>query len=219
MKEINMGAAVVSNDKEVGRVERVVLNCDTYEASHLVVKPGNSLQSLLRLVPINWVTNVEHSKIHINRSEAELGALPIFEIKHYVRLDQLDQEHLEHPRSKVKPSDWINYFVPLVTHALGDPYDPLGVQVTDQLLSPSESAIRRGLPVESSDGAKIGEVHEVLFSEPDWRLSGVIIARGFIRTHPMKVPADWITGINSDKIQLNRTKSQVEDWEKQLEQE
>lgn len=215
MKEINIGAAVVSGGKEVGIVERVVLDCDFYEASHLVVKYGSTLQSQLRLMPIKWVTSAEREQVRINHSESDLAALPIFEMKHYVQLDRLDQEHLEHPRSKVKPSDWINYVVPLVAHALGDPYDPPGVRVTDQLLSPSESAIRRGLPVESSDGHKIGEVQEVLFSERDWRLSGVIIARGFIRTHPMKVPADWITRINSDKIQLNRTRSQVEDWERQ----
>ncbi len=215
MKEINIGAAVVSGEKEVGIVERVVLNCDDYEASHLVVKHGTALQSRLRLMPINWVLGADHEQVRIGQSESDLSALPTFEIKHYVQLDQLDQEQLEHPRSKIKPSDWINYVVPLVAHALGDPYDPPGIRVTDQMLSPTESAIKRGLPVESSDGHKIGEVQEILFSEPDWRLSGVIIARGFIITHPMKVPADWITRINSDKIQLNRTKSQVEDWEKQ----
>ena len=123
---------------------------------------------------------------------------------------------MEHPRSKIKPADWINYFVPLVAHALGEPYDPPGVRVTDQLISSSESVIRRGLSVESSDGYKVGEVQEVLFSEPDWRLSGVIIGRGFIRPHPMKTPADWITKITENKIVLNRTKSQVEEWEKAL---
>lgn len=214
MKEINIGAAVLSGNQEVGRVEQVVLNCEAYEASHLVVRCGGALQSQLRLMPIGWVMASEHNRIHIQHSEQELAALPNFELQHYVRLNQLDQEHLEHPRSKIKPADWINYFVPLVAHALGEPYDPPGVRVTDQLLSPSESAIRRGLPVESGDGYKVGEVNEVLFSEPDWRLSGVVIARGFIRTHPMKVPADWIVKITTDKIVLNRTKAQVQEWEK-----
>lgn len=215
MKEINIGAVVLSGNQEVGRVEQVVLDCEAYEASHLVVRRGGALQSQLSLMPIRWVTASEHNRIHIGHSEQELAALPNFELQHYVRLNQLDQEHLEHPRSKIKPADWINYFVPLVAHALGEPYDPPGVRVTDQLLSASESAIRRGLPVESGDGYKVGEVHEALFSEPDWRLSGVVIARGFIRTHPMKVPADWIVKITADKIVLNRTKAQVEEWEKQ----
>lgn len=213
MKEINIGAVVLSGNRDIGRVEQVVLDCETFEASHLVVRCGGALQSQHRLMPIDWVTSAEHNRIHIEQTEDELTALPNFEVQHYVRLNQLDQEHLEHPRSKIKPADWINYLVPLVAHALGDPYDPPGVRVTESLLSASESAIRRGLPVESSDGYKVGEVQEVLFSEPDWRLSGVIIARGFILTHPMKVAADWITKITPEKISLNRTKAQVEEWE------
>lgn len=216
MKEINIGAAVLSGNNEIGRVERVVLDCNAYEASHLVVRCGGALQSQFRLMPIDWVTSAEHDRVQIGHSEGDLGGLPSFEVKHYARLDQWNREHLEHPRLKIKPADWINYFVPLVAHALGEPYDPPGVRVTDQLISPSESAIRRGLPVESGDGYKVGEVHEVLFSEPDWRLSGVIIGRGFILPHPMKVPADWITKITEEKIVLNRTKAQVEEWEKAL---
>jgi uncharacterized protein YrrD len=215
MKEINIGAVVLSGNQDIGRVEQVVLDCETFEASHLVVRCGGALQSQHQLMPIGWVTNSEHNRVHIEHSEEELTALPNFELQHYVRLNQLDQEHLEHPRSKIKPADWINYLVPLVAHALGDPYDPPGVRVTEPLLSASESAIHRGLLVESSDGYKVGEVQEVLFSEPDWRLSGVVIARGFILTHPMKVAADWITNITPEKILLNRTKAQVEEWEKQ----
>ncbi|MGH9799930.1 MAG: hypothetical protein ACRD82_06150, partial [Blastocatellia bacterium] len=142
MKEINIGAAVLSGNQELGRVEQVVLDCETYEASQLVVRRGNALQSQLRLMPVGWVTGAEHNRVHISHSEEELAALPNFEVQHFIRLNQLDQEHLEHPRSKIKPSDWINYFVPLVAHALGEPYDPPGVRITDQLLSPNESAIR-----------------------------------------------------------------------------
>ncbi|MFN0110444.1 MAG: PRC-barrel domain-containing protein [Blastocatellia bacterium] len=215
MREINIGAVVLSGNQDVGRVEQVVLDCESFEASHLVVRCGGALQSQHRLMPIGWVISAERDHIHIEQTEDELMALSNFEVQHYVRLNQLDQEHLEHPRSKIKPSDWINYVVPLVAHALGDPYDPPGVRVTEPLLSASESAIRRGLLVESSDGYKIGEVQEVLFSEPDWRLNGVVIARGFILTHPMKVAADWITKITPEMILLNRTKTQVEEWEKQ----
>ena len=215
MKEINIGAAVFSNHREVGKVEQVVLDCESYEASHLVVKHGGPLQPQHLLMPIGWVTNAEHNRVYINHSEEELTDLPNFETQHYARLDGLDQEHLEHPRSKVKPADWINYFVPLVTRSLGEAYSPPGVVVTDSLLSANENAIPRGLPVESSDGHKVGEVQEVLFSEPDWRLSGVIIGRGFIRTHPLRVAADWISRISGDKIVLNRSKAQVEQWEKE----
>ncbi|MBK9708743.1 MAG: PRC-barrel domain-containing protein [Acidobacteria bacterium] len=90
-----------------------------------------------------------------------------------------------------------------------------GVLVTDQLVTPSESTIKRGLAVESSDGHKMGEVQEVLLSEPEWRLSGIIIARGFVLKHPMRLPGDWIAMIERERIVLNRSREQVETWEKQ----
>jgi hypothetical protein len=41
------------------------------------------------------------------------------------------------------------------------------------------------------------------------------MARGFVLKHPMRVPADWIAKIERERIVLNRSKQQVEDWEKQ----
>lgn len=216
MIEINIGATVESRGHEIGRIERVVLDRETYEAAHLVVRRGGALSQKLVVMPLRWIVGSEHDKVSIDRSAEELDNLPLFETQHYVRLDELDQEHLEHPRSKVKPSDWINYFVPLVANAFGDPLHTPGVVVTDQMLAPNESVIRRGLPVESSDFHKIGEVQEVLFSEPDWRLSGLIIGRGvMVLSHQMKIPADWVSKLEKERIILNRTKEQIEAWERQ----
>jgi uncharacterized protein YrrD len=215
MVEIKIGAIVESGGVEIGRIERVILDRDWYEVTHLVIKHGGGLNARHLLMPVNWMVRCDHNRVRIERSEEEISALTNFEVQHYVSLDHLDQEHLEHPRSKVKPSDWINYFVPLFANAFGDPFHTPGVLVTDQLLTPSESAIRRGINVESSDGHKLGEVHEVVLNEPDWRLSGIIMARGFVLKHPMRLPADWISKIERERIVLNRSKKQVVEWEKQ----
>jgi sporulation protein YlmC with PRC-barrel domain len=215
MIEINIGAAVESRGREVGRIEQVILDRENYEATHLVVRLGGPINARHILMPLNWVIRSERDRVRIDRSEDEIAGMPNFEMQHYVRLDRLDEDHVEHPRSKIRPSDWINYFVPFVANAFGEPYHPPGVVVTDQLLSPSESPVRRGTPVESSDGHKVGEIHEVLLSPPDWRLSGVIITRGFVLKHPMRVAADWVAKIERERIVLNRSKQQVADWERQ----
>ncbi|HKX31901.1 MAG TPA: hypothetical protein VJ302_29715 [Blastocatellia bacterium] len=212
---INIGAPIDNGEHEIGNVEGVVLDRDEFEVTHLVVKGGKTVRTDHLLMPAEWVTGSDRGRIRIERKDDEIAALPSFEVRHYVRLDQLEEEHLEHPRSKVKPSDWINYFVPLFANAFGDPLHTPGVLVTDQLLSPSESIIRRGINVESSDGHKIGELHELLLSEPDWRLSGIIISWGFVLKHPMRVPADWLAKVERERIILNRSKKQVEDWQRQ----
>jgi hypothetical protein len=47
-------------------------------------------------------------------------------------------------------------------------------------------------------------------------LSGIVITRGFVLKHPMRVPADWVARIGRDRITLNRSRQQFEDWERQL---
>lgn len=215
MIEINIGASVESEGREIGRIERVILDRTSFEATHLVIRHGGALQSRQVLMPLGWVTHSEHDKVTTIHKEEEIVELPSFELKHYVGLDKFEQEQAEHPRSKIKPMDWVNYVVPLVANAFGDPLHTPGVLVTDQLVTPSESTIKRGLAVESSDGHKMGEVHEVLLSEPEWRLSGIIMARGFVLKHPMRLPGDWIAMIERERIVLNRTREQVETWEKQ----
>lgn len=215
MIEINIGAAVESESREVGRVERVVLDRDWHEATHLIVKYGGLLNPRQVLMPIGWVRRAEHNRVQIEQTAAELEALPGFEVQHYARLDELERKDLERHRSKIKPADWVNYVVPLVANAFGDPFHTLGVVVTERMLEPTESAIRRGLVVESSDGHKVGEVHEVLLSEPDRRLNGLIIGRGLVLTHDLQIPADWITRIESSRIVLNRRKRQIEDYERE----
>ena len=213
MIEIKIGAAVKSEGREVGRVARIVLDRNSYEGTHVVVKYGGPLNGRHVLMPLDWISGSEPDQVRIERTGAQLAELPDFEVEHYARLDELDREEFEHPRSKVKPSNWVNYVVPLVANAFGDPYHTPGVVVTDQMVKPSEGIIRRGCAVESRDGHKVGQVQELLLSEPDWRLTGVIIERGFVLTHPMRIPADWITRIGRDRIVLNRTREQVEAWE------
>lgn len=240
MLEINIGSTVESQGREVGRVERVILDRESYEATHLVIRRGGRLHPQHLLMPMDWIVSAERDCVRTNRADDEVAALPSFEMRHYVRLDELEQEHREHPRSRIKPADWINYFVPIVTRALGELYSPPGVAVTDQLLSPNESAIRRGLAVESNDGHQVGEVQEIFLSEPDWRLSGFAIKRPLLNVvnevlradwemlraelsptrnaaHKglLRVPADWIARIEGDRIVLNRSRQQVDDWERQ----
>lgn len=214
MIEINIGASVEYAGRQIGRVESVVLDRENYEATHLVVRHGNALQRDLRLMPIGWVRASTHDRVEIAHTEEELSSLTRFEVQHYTSLDEARDE-LEQTRSRIRPADWINYFVPLVAKAFGEPVQAPGIVITDRMLEPSESTVGRGLAVESSDGHRVGSVHEVLLSQPDWRLSGVIIERGLVRTHLMRLPADWIARVERDRLVLNRTREQVEDWERE----
>jgi len=212
MIEINIGTAIEHEGREIGRIEKIILDRSSFEATHLVVRLRKPLRSELLLMPLEWVIGSAQHCLRIGHAESEFEALQPFELQHYVRLDEA-REEFEHTRARIKPSDWVNYFVPFVANAFGDPLHAPGIVVTDRMMEPSESAIGRGLLVESSDGHRLGPVHEVLLSQPDWRLSGIIIERGFVRARPLRVPADWVGQVKEDRIVLNRTREQVELWE------
>jgi len=212
MIEINIGAVVESHDEEIGLIERVILDHNSFEAAHLVIRRGGALHPRHILMPVDWIVSASHDRLRIEQSVTELEALPNFETQHYVSLDHLDEEEWEHPRSRIRPTDWINYLVPLVANAFGDPYHTPGIVVTNQLMEATENAIVRGLRVESSDESMVGEVAEVLLSKPDWRLSALVITRGGDTAKPLRIPADWISIIQSDRILLNRTLEQFEAW-------
>ena len=219
MIEINIGTVVESHQEEIGLIERVILDHNSFEAAHLVIRRGGSLHPRHILMPVDWIVSASHDRLRIERSVAELEALPNFETQHYVSLDHLDEEQWEHPRSRIRPTDWINYLVPLVANAFGDPYHTPGIVVTNQLMEATENAIVRGLPVESSDETMVGEVAEVLLSKPDWRLSALVITQGVGTAKTLRVPADWIAIIQSDRILLNRNREQFESWAREQEEE
>lgn len=215
MIEIRIGAGLFSQGQDVGQIERVILDRETEEVTHLVVRHGGPLQSRLLVLPLAWVKRATHEQIETDRTGAQIEGLPNFETQHFVTLDQLAKEQGEHPGSKIRPADWIHYLVPLVANAFGDPYHTPGVIVTDPLLAASESAIRRGMPIDASDGHRVGELLEVLLSEPDRRLSGLVVERGHLLSHSLRIPADWINRFESDRIVLCRTRAQIDDWEKE----
>ncbi len=212
MIEINIGAAVESGGVELGRIEQVILDRNTGEVTHLVVRHGGALHSRHIVMPLNWITSSDSERVVIERNESELEDLPNFEMRHYVSLDRLDEEQWEHPRSRIRPTDWINYLVPLIANAFGDPLHTPGVVVTDQLLSATESAIHRGMAIVSDDEQKVGELLELLVTEPEMRFSGLIIAHGLITVRAVHIPADWVETIQHDRILLNRSYEQVESW-------
>ena len=52
MIEINIGAAVESMGREVARVEQVILDRESFEATHLVIKHGGPLNARHLLMPL-----------------------------------------------------------------------------------------------------------------------------------------------------------------------
>jgi len=70
------GAKVLAADGEtVGRVERVFVNSDTRQATHLLVEQGK-LTKTHKTIPVQWVDTVYEREVHLAVSSRLLEGLP-----------------------------------------------------------------------------------------------------------------------------------------------
>src|SRR5258706_15667562 len=87
------GADVFSSAGEkIGSLDRVVLDPETKEVTHIVVEKG-MLFTTNKLIPIEYV-NLEHGeRIMLNQTEKELDKLPAYNESYYIGLDPNDYQY------------------------------------------------------------------------------------------------------------------------------
>ncbi len=74
---IQRGQRVVCRDRELSRVDHVLVDPATQRVTHFVVRAGAHLPQDT-LVPIDWVAAVEEDRIVVYAGAAQLGALPAY---------------------------------------------------------------------------------------------------------------------------------------------
>jgi uncharacterized protein YrrD len=73
------GAQVISaDDKHIGNVEQVIANSETNNVTHFVVGKGFLLKEH-KLVPSQWVINVENDKVHLSVEARLFDRLPDYQ--------------------------------------------------------------------------------------------------------------------------------------------
>jgi hypothetical protein len=73
------GARVISNDGEhIGNIERLIINGDTKEVTHLLVKEG-VLFKKHKAIPADWIDEPFEEEIHLAVDKRLLSGLPDFE--------------------------------------------------------------------------------------------------------------------------------------------
>jgi uncharacterized protein YrrD len=91
------GATVSTyDDKNLGTVDRVVLNPKTKEVTHIIVRKG-FLFSEDKLIPLDLVALATEDKVTLRQDATDLDKLPIFEEVHYIPLDETEARTAEYP--------------------------------------------------------------------------------------------------------------------------
>ena len=204
--QFKQGANVSTYDnKNVGSVDRVVLNPKTKEVTHIVVRKG-FLFTEDKIIPLDLVASATEEQVTLRPVANALDKLPPFEEVHYVPLDESEATTADYPAGWAAPFYW---YQPLAGSLANPEYAPAYVNQqpyrmeTEQNIPEDTIALKEGARVISHDDQYVGNVKRVFTKSDTDRASHFLISEGLIFKDHKLVPTTWIHDIQEDEVHLN----------------
>lgn len=193
-RQFTMGVPAQCADGECGEVIRVVIDPFARRVTHLVVEPKHR-QGLGKLVPLELVES-SGDQVNLRCSRDEFEALPAAEETDYL------------PGGDGFLGYGANEVFPLPYYGLGPGVAPQ--PVTYDRLPLGEVAVRRGDPVQATDG-EIGRVQGLVIEPSDGHVTHILLQEGhFWGREEIALPINAVASMNAG-ITLRLSKQQVQE--------
>lgn len=196
------GADVFTWDGEkVGDIERVVLDPESKEVTHVVVEKG-FLFTTDKVVPVSLIGPTTEDRVTLREDAGDLEALPDFEEKHFVAITETEEPEVS-PPGYVRPIYW---YPPAGLTWWGTPgygyHIPPYVIQTERHVPEGTVALAEGAKVVGSDGEHVGDVEAVLTDPEQDRATHLLISQGLLLTEEKLVPTTWVSMVMEDEVHL-----------------
>jgi len=193
--ELPIGATVICQDGEAGRLKYVAVDPNTHAITDLIVGHGVVLKRDV-VVPVRWVDRSDARQIVLNAKRADLAVLP-----EYREVSFMQPDPTYRPVSGHRVEDTRVWLSPYVELGGGRPWMVgrvrLGISDEDAVL------VRRGVPVLDADGNTMGRIDHLVADEQDHRVSHLVVRSSDLlrRTYRM-VPIDQVAAISEAGVRL-----------------
>lgn len=205
---LELGAPVYGTDGELGVLADLIVDPGSRRVTHLVVEPQHHA-ALARLVPIERAIHEDagDGRLSLLCSAHDLRRLPEVHELAYGRLYDFP----------VEDPDWDVG----ITEVLAPPDGGIpGLGPEPPSASPptliydrvpkGEAELRRGSPVISADGRRVGRVAELVADEGD-RITELVLRRGwFHRLRKVTIPASAVARVETDAVTLRVAKRELD---------
>lgn len=192
--KVELGAKVSTADgKEIGTIEKLILDPDGGDVHAVVVRKGMLFGRDIE-VELDDIVGQPDGTARIRYAENELDRLRTFHEGSYTtpppeRSTETASGYGYPAASLLWPSRWSG-------PVSGEPYghDAIGA-VGDEVASLhrqqdlGSAVIEEGSTVKSRDGEKLGEVHKLVFDADSGRPAMLVIRKGFLFTEDVEVPS------------------------------
>ena len=193
--QIKRDARVVTADgKDVGHVERVVIDPGTRDLSHLIVTRGWLFKED-RVLPFSLVAHTTEDEIRLNATRETLESLPLFQETSYVAARDPEPGYT---------APYLFYPVGLsgVPAMIPQVHPEITQTMTTSSNIPDEAvALKEGARVVSADQEHVGNIEQVNLDRTG-RTTHFVIASGLINREHRVIPYIWVKSVTEDEVQL-----------------
>lgn len=213
--QYKQGAKIISADGHtVGTIDRIVLNPETLDVTHLVAHKG-TFSTHHRVVPIEAVANGDEDSISLSLNKETVKNLPELEEKAYMPAHEVSNDNIvrvgtRYPDSIIAPGF---YWYPnpsyptMPTPVLGDEGE---VAVTTHRNIPDDTvALKKGARVLDSAGEHLGNIEQVLTDSVTEKVSDFVVTHGVLLKERKRIPVTWVDVVADEQIHLNVTAAGV----------
>jgi uncharacterized protein YrrD len=204
---------VTSVGEKVGRIDRVVIDPNSKEMTHLVVKKG-LLFTKDKVVPLDHVETANEGGVVLKEGQKDPDDFPDFEETHFIPVAEA-KSSANRNAGLLSPLAW---YYPLPRKAWwrtemgtyqGYPR-PQYVRRTELNIPDDTVPLEEGATVVSSDGDHVGDIEQVYTEEEEQRVTHLMISQGLISKARKLIPTMWVEHVLENEVRLSITKEFVE---------
>jgi uncharacterized membrane protein/sporulation protein YlmC with PRC-barrel domain len=193
MIDIPLNAKVECADGTCAETVTVIVDPVARKVTHFVVEDQNVVQ---RIVPVDQVVETTPDSIYLRCRKEELAHMEPFVERHYIKNEQLDRD------------DDVDHYMYAQPYATPTQITTMPVEV--EHVPPGEIAVRRGTPVEATDG-HVGKVGELLVDPSTGMITHLVLQEGHLwRKKEITLPLSAIDRIQDDTVYLRLDKKGIE---------
>lgn len=204
------GTKVFTSDgKDVGHIDKLVMNPQTKELTHIVVRKGFLLTED-KILPLNLIASANDEEVLLREAAGNLDDLPPFEEIHYLDLDKVERGETDYAGTEVL------YWLPPLS-GLGYPsfypYPPpyaTSTPTTKQNIPENSIVLEEGTEVYSGNSELLGHVERLLTDSSSGRTTHFVLAAGLMPTGKRLVPMNWVKHMSEGKLYMSVGKSMIE---------
>ena len=211
MKQIELkeGTSVFTPaGREVGTINRFVLDPETNEITHIVVQKG-WLFSEDKVIPFDRVRSTNEDKVVLDLNVNDFDQLPPFEETHYVGISDRDRAARTTP-AEAYPADvfvpgfyWYPPYGFAGNQAYGLPYYTWPRTETEKNIPENTVPLKEEAKVITSDEKHVGNIGRLMVEQNTGKVTHFVIAEGLLFKDRKLVPANWIESASEDEVRLS----------------